>query len=574
MKRRQGLWVGILLAVLGGVLVGGAAWGQEQALPRKAQDKLKRLTGAMNAFQKQAEFLENSKADFAAANAGEMEKAVPRVERGVQQCKKILDEAKAEAGKAGVTDHPEIADAQKRLDNLSKLAADARAAMKKGEADQGTVETAPVAEKAPAGGKPLPREARQAMDKLERVLQSINGKLGMIEALKQSRGSEPSSFERKFKEMDEAVAQLDPALEEVKQAAGGADHRDVAAAGARVEEAKKKVADSQAQYKRETETKATASAGAAADVELLNKEYDRIEKEIFQPAREAAVMDANNAQPGDIKAVWARFEQFEKEQPKVKAMIEAFTQKYGATPEDIEASLKKAGYEGRRPQVEEIAAGWAKTAENRVAVGEKLVDVVKQKLSPERLNFISDFIKFDLLYGDFKTWVDMAAKLAPDSAKVKEAANTLDARVKKAQIDFAAKIDKAEWPGHSAKAPGNVKKLAAVALEWFGESPDWGRRAKNEKAQDREPQRPLAVVVTGPWSVQEKSITGAPTMYGLPILLAVQLDREKDKDVARVYQLTICTVEQGGVKPEPPFDSVRVGNSYYIRPAKVTARKE
>ena len=58
MKRRQGLWVGIILAVLGGVLVGGAAWGQEQALPRKAQDKLKRLTGAMNAFKKQAEFLE------------------------------------------------------------------------------------------------------------------------------------------------------------------------------------------------------------------------------------------------------------------------------------------------------------------------------------------------------------------------------------------------------------------------------------------------------------------------------------------------------------------------------------
>jgi hypothetical protein len=58
-------------------------------------------------------------------------------------------------------------------------------------------------------------------------------------------------------------------------------------------------------------------------------------------------------------------------------------------------------------------------------------------------------------------------------------------------------------------------------------------------------------------------------MYGLPILLAVHVDSDKELDVARVYVLTIRTAEMRGVKMEPPFDHITVGDSYYIRPATV-----
>jgi hypothetical protein len=49
----------------------------------------------------------------------------------------------------------------------------------------------------------------------------------------------------------------------------------------------------------------------------------------------------------------------------------------------------------------------------------------------------------------------------------------------------------------------------------------------------------------------------------------VKVDSDKDLNVARVYSLTMRTLEQRGVKMEPPFDGVTFGNSYFIRPDKV-----
>jgi len=80
---------------------------------------------------------------------------------------------------------------------------------------------------------------------------------------------------------------------------------------------------------------------------------------------------------------------------------------------------------------------------------------------------------------------------------------------------------------------------------------------------------PLAVIVTGPWSVQKKNLLGEPIMYGLPIKLAVKVDEDKELDAVRVYDLTMRTMEKRGVKMEPPFDHITVGNSYFIRPNKV-----
>ena len=58
-------------------------------------------------------------------------------------------------------------------------------------------------------------------------------------------------------------------------------------------------------------------------------------------------------------------------------------------------------------------------------------------------------------------------------------------------------------------------------------------------------------------------------MYGLPVLLAVEVPSDKELNVARVYVLTMRTAEGRGVKMEPPFDHITVGDSYYIRPSAV-----
>jgi hypothetical protein len=127
---------------------------------------------------------------------------------------------------------------------------------------------------------------------------------------------------------------------------------------------------------------------------------------------------------------------------------------------------------------------------------------------------------------------------------------------------FNAEIDKRTWPGHASNAPKDAKALAQAALDWFKNSPDWGKRPQDAR-------KPLAVAVKGPWSVQATNILGEPIMYGLPVLLAVEVESDKALNVARVYDLTMRTVEQRGVKMEPPFDSITVGNSYYIRPSAV-----
>jgi hypothetical protein len=58
-------------------------------------------------------------------------------------------------------------------------------------------------------------------------------------------------------------------------------------------------------------------------------------------------------------------------------------------------------------------------------------------------------------------------------------------------------------------------------------------------------------------------------MYGLPVLLAVQMPEDKAKGLARVFILTVRTPESGNPKMEPPFTSDTVGDSYFIRAKNV-----
>ena len=100
------------------------------------------------------------------------------------------------------------------------------------------------------------------------------------------------------------------------------------------------------------------------------------------------------------------------------------------------------------------------------------------------------------------------------------------------------------------------------SLDWFKNSPDWGKRSTKIR-------HPLAVVVTGPWSVQKRNLLGNPIIYGLPIKLAVRVDEDKSLNVVRVYELTMRTIESTSAKMAAPFDHITVGNSYFIRPDKV-----
>jgi hypothetical protein len=161
-------------------------------------------------------------------------------------------------------------------------------------------------------------------------------------------------------------------------------------------------------------------------------------------------------------------------------------------------------------------------------------------------------------HDEVREWVAMAQRFDAENTKVKEIAANVDKRLNDDFREFEIGLDDREWPSHAANAPDNADKLATTALDWFRNDPGWGQNPKGART-------PLAVVVTGPWSIQARNILGEPTMYGLPIKLAVQLPEDKAKGLARVFILTMRTPEAKGVEMAPPFDSVTVGDSYFIR---------
>lgn len=158
-----------------------------------------------------------------------------------------------------------------------------------------------------------------------------------------------------------------------------------------------------------------------------------------------------------------------------------------------------------------------------------------------------------------REYLDLAKQYDAANAVVQRVAGSLDQQIAAQMKVFGKKIDSHTFPKQAGNAPSGAKNLTKVAKKWFEASKDWGSRETN-------PYKILKVVVTGPWSVQKKNILGEPIMYGLPVHIAVQLQKDKDQNMARVFSLTLRTDEMKGVKKEPPFNHATVGSSYFIRP--------
>jgi len=240
-----------------------------------------------------------------------------------------------------------------------------------------------------------------------------------------------------------------------------------------------------------------------------------------------------------------------------------FSSKYGTTKEDIDKKAESMGYSGAYYRASypymELAVGIENVSKTRDIMAEDLVRRVKSELDG-----ISKGAELHIIdrYEKVKIWLAMAIRYQADNPKVKELQSSIDTRIAEGMKEFNTRVDGRTWPDHASDAPSNADELAGAALDWFKNSLDWGKRSSKIR-------HPLAVTVTGPWSIQERNLLGEPIMYGLPIKLAVEVDEDKELNVVRVYVLTMRTGEYRGVKMEPPFNHITVGNSYFIRPDKV-----
>ena len=126
---------------------------------------------------------------------------------------------------------------------------------------------------------------------------------------------------------------------------------------------------------------------------------------------------------------------------------------------------------------------------------------------------------------------------------------------------FNAKIDQAVFPKQAGDAPADAPALVQAAKEFLQKEED--ERAASGKISGQV----MAVVITGPWQVFKKNLLDEPIQYNLPVASAVQIEKEKGQNLTRVYHGSMLTQEVQGVKTEPPFFSVAVGDSYYVRPS-------
>jgi len=441
--------------------------------------------------------------------------------------------------------HPDVISVKERL---------ASASVSQEEAAAPSPKTSVTAQEKAAGTPKLPYEARRPMDRINTSFRSVESGIAKLND-PGYRGSK----DQVVTNLRSSLSDIETRLTEVRELAarkGVTSHPDFHQAETRLADMKTSVDEAVAGYERTRAVAERLSQGVNEDIEALRMECERL-RVVFDKAPGTPIY-YNDLKP--VEETILVIEDFEKnELPKVTPMLETFAEKYGSTGEEIERTTSELGYSGQGRAsypYEELAKGVQNVRLTRTAIAEDLAKRLEDKL--QNLPRLHDFNRLEQ-HDVIRQWLQMAQRFSPDHPKVKEASAVIEPKLADDTASFNQRIADRTWPKNASSAPQNADELVKAAMGYFNKV----------NAQDKDPRKQLAVVITGAWSVQKTNPFGEPIMYGLPVLGAVQLDREKDKNLARVFVLTLRTAEGKGVKMAPPFASATVGDSYYIPADKV-----
>ena len=421
---------------------------------------------------------------------------------------------------------------------------------------------APAASGAPAAGASakLPYHAAQAMVEVEKRFRSVENPYARFDYYRER--SEFDSIVKALDGIDQLLAEIPALIEEARKLAaekGVASHPDFDAAYARIEREKARSAEARQTAGQQASDSAAASGAVSADVEALSSAYDRLRAAIFDKATGGMIHYSDLVPAKDLAVAIENFEQ--SEQAKAQAVLADFAARYGATREAIDAKVSEQGYSGNvRPGslYEDFQEGIANVAKTRKAMGADLLRRAQDDL--RELGAAHDFFRAERR-ARTKEFAELAARFDPASEEIRQFAAALSARFAEDDQAAQAKIDARKWPG----SVSGKKAEEDAGLKFFREDPDWGARPAG-----KEPRLPVAVAITGDWTVQKTDILGQPVMYGVPALVAVEVPAEKAaQNVLRVYSVTLRTAESADARQAPPFREITVGDSFYIRPGAV-----
>ena len=309
------------------------------------------------------------------------------------------------------------------------------------------------------------------------------------------------------------------------------------------------------------------------DWNSLYKSYNDIKQET-----ESTIPDYKPVILGtDYDKILTMLENYDKNtKPKLLKQLDDFSKKYGNNATEINDTIKSIvkidWRSGKHPTISagETYESFRKLIENiKQAKLNKAVEFIKESESVERIINSFDTQATRENFDKLKNELNMALKFDPDNEQAKKMLANADAKEKEKLGAINKKIDDAKWPGNykNFAGPGNPKKLSAIALEYFKNDEGWGAREKN-------PEHCIAVAIRGDWGSAKKNIMGQTIQWYLPVYLAIYRDKDEDKTMAHVFELSLLTKDELGVKKGPPFSGITVGSIWKIRKKNIPGGKD
>lgn len=319
--------------------------------------------------------------------------------------------------------------------------------------------------------------------------------------------------------------------------------------------------DRQKQDEEAAQARQAQSKDAALELgKKFMKLYDEYYKELSMIHGNALVysMDVKEA-----REKLAAVEKLENEVvPRVSPVMAEIARNYGKTASGVDEALRKLGLTGD----ENYSYSFANMKERMEKI-EKSRKATALQIANTYSNLIPGIDQFsaDIRVKRANEYLDMlrvGQKFYPGNEKLNAMVSDLDAKIQGMAEGIEKQIDDAKWAGSikDFAGPGKAKKLAKTAVEYFKNHPNWGK--KTDLGVEI-----LDVAVRGQWQPAERNIFGQVIRWRLPIHIAVTNSKLKPDKIARVYELSVLTMEGPGDKTEkaPPFDGYWVGDSYMMR---------
>lgn len=246
------------------------------------------------------------------------------------------------------------------------------------------------------------------------------------------------------------------------------------------------------------------------------------------------------------------------DKPKLAALMKEMVKKYGEgdemdkkivalTPKDP----SKGMYDEANKRPDEMPARAFQIVNDIVSkVENNMKAEAKQILSQTMMNLTNmSFYQDDKrkqVFDKAEAELRRALKFNPQDEEVQQALASLKQQRAKSDADVQKALESARFPAAAAfSGPGNVDALKEEIRKYY------------IKVYPKE--EPLAITISGNWFATKHDILMRPIQWGLPVHVAA---RQNEKDVCRVFKMTVLTEIRGDVPKAPPFGDHWTGDSY------------